>query len=252
MKFISYVLAALFLLLNSASAQNSANFSFDKNDKKAELTYKVLSQEQNTNQNSELTLTNIQATEKSSGLAMIMSLVLPGAGHYYIDRMDVGKYFAAGEAASWLGFAGLNIYGDAIRNDSRTYAFEVAGANKTSDDEYYTNVGFYMNINDYNNDKLARGEYDKLYDVNKMSWYWNTAQEQGTFETQRKKSERVLNARVIFTTALIVNRITSAISALILANQQNTLLRNTQIKSELIKGANNTYDGLSLNFIKYF
>lgn len=247
MKFIFCVLASLTLLLNSVSAQNSA-------DKKADLTYKVLSQEQNTTENLNSNLTDLQATsEKSPGLAMIMSLVLPGAGHLYIDRMDVGKYFAAGEAASWIGFAGLNIYGDAIRNDSRTYAYEVSGADKNiTDDEYYTNVGFYMNINDYNNDMLARGQYDKLYDVNKMSWYWNTAGEQGTFETQRKKSERILNARVIFTTALIVNRITSAISALILANQQNTLLRNTQIKSELIKGANNTYDGLSLNFIKTF
>lgn len=247
MKFIFCVLASLTLLLNSVSAQNSA-------DKKADLTYKVLSQEQNTTENLNSNLADLQAaTEKSPGLAMIMSLVLPGAGHLYIDRMDVGKYFAAGEAASWIGFAGLNIYGDAIRNDSRTYAYEVSGANKTiTDDEYYTNVGFYMNINDYNNDMLARGQYDKLYDVNKMAWYWNTAGEQGTFETQRKKSERILNARVIFTTALIVNRITSAISALILANQQNTLLRNTQIKSELIKGANNTYDGLSLNFIKTF
>lgn len=247
MKFIFCVLASLTLVLNSVSAQNSA-------DKKADLTYKVLSQEQNTTENFNSNLTDLQATsEKSPGLAMIMSLVLPGAGHLYIDRMDVGKYFAAGEAASWIGFAGLNIYGDAIRNDSRTYAYEVSGADKNiTDDEYYTNVGFYMNINDYNNDKLARGEYDKLYDVNKMSWYWNTAEEQGTFETQRKKSERILNARVIFTTALIVNRITSAISALILTNQQNTLLRNTQIKSELIKGANNTYDGLSLNFIKTF
>lgn len=247
MKFIFCVLASLTLVFNSVSAQNSA-------DKKADLTYKVLSQEQNTTENLNSNLTDLQAaTEKSPGLAMIMSLVLPGAGHLYIDRMDVGKYFAAGEAASWIGFAGLNIYGDAIRNDSRTYAYEVSGADKNiTDDEYYTNVGFYMNINDYNNDMLARGQYDKLYDVNKMAWYWNTAGEQGTFETQRKKSERILNARVIFTTALIVNRITSAISALILANQQNTLLRNTQIKSELIKGANNTYDGLSLNFIKTF
>jgi hypothetical protein len=247
MKFISYVLASLILFLNSASAQNSA-------DKKAELTYKFLNQKQTSDLNFQDNLTDLQATsEKSSGLAMIMSLVLPGAGHFYIDRMDVGKYFVAGEAASWIGFAGFNIFGDAIRSDSRSYAHQIAGANKNiSDDEYYTNIGFYMNIYDYNNDKLARGEYDQLYDVNKFYWYWNSAEEQGTFETQRKKSERMYNKRVIFTTAMIVNRITSAISALILANQQNTLLRNTQLKSELIKGANNTFDGLSLNFIKNF
>lgn len=251
MKFIFCVLASLTLLLNSVSAQNS-QISITTSDRKADLTYKVLSQEQ-TQQDLNSNLTSLQATEKSPGLAMIMSLVLPGAGHFYIDRMDVGKYFVAGEAASWIGFAGLNIYGDAIRNDSRTYAYEVAGANKNNtDDDYYTNVGFYRNVYDYNNDMLARGQYDKLYDVNTNYWNWNTAAEQGTFETQRKKSERVLNARVIFTTALIVNRITSAISALILANQQNTLLKNTQIKSELIKGAYDRYDGLSLNFIKTF
>lgn len=31
--------------------------------------------------------------KKSTGIALVLSLLLPGAGHYYLDRMDVGKYF---------------------------------------------------------------------------------------------------------------------------------------------------------------
>lgn len=229
---------------------NSANSQQDKQNRELELTYNILNQSPVSDT---LPKTQIKSSGKSGGLAMLLSLVVPGAGHYYLNRMDVGKYFVAGEAASWLGFVGLNIYGDAVKDDARQFAVQYSGANSTiTDDEYYTNIGFYRNIFDYNNDKLARGEFDKVYDVEKFYWYWNSADEQGTFETQRKKSERIFNARIIFTTGLIVNRLTSALSALLLANSNTTILRNSKIQTEFLKGANNKIDGMSLTFTKGF
>ncbi|HCA42849.1 MAG TPA: hypothetical protein DEP28_06300 [Bacteroidetes bacterium] len=244
MKFLFLTLSLLMLISNSANSQQ------DKQNRELELTYNILNQSPVSDT---LPKTQIKSSGKSGGLAMLLSLVVPGAGHYYLNRMDVGKYFVAGEAASWLGFVGLNIYGDAVKDDARQFAVQYSGANSTiTDDEYYTNIGFYRNIFDYNNDKLARGEFDKVYDVEKFYWYWNSADEQGTFETQRKKSERIFNARIIFTTGLIVNRLTSALSALLLANSNSTILRNSKIQTEFLKGANNKIDGMSLTFTKGF
>lgn len=244
MKFLFLTLSIIVLISNSANSQQ------DKQNRELELTYNILNQSPVSDT---LPKTQIKSSGKSGGLAMLLSLVVPGAGHYYLNRMDVGKYFVAGEAASWLGFVGLNIYGDAVKDDARQFAVQYSGANSTiTDDEYYTNIGFYRNIFDYNNDKLARGEFDKVYDVEKFYWYWNSADEQGTFETQRKKSERIFNARIIFTTGLIVNRLTSALSALLLANSNSTILRNSKIQTEFLKGANNKIDGMSLTFTKGF
>lgn len=244
MKFLFLSLSILVLISNSANSQQ------DKQNRELELTYNILNQSPVSDT---LPKTQIKSSGKSGGLAMLLSLVVPGAGHYYLNRMDVGKYFVAGEAASWLGFVGLNIYGNAVKDDARQFAVQYSGANSTiTDDEYYTNIGFYRNIFDYNNDKLARGEFDKVYDVEKFYWYWNSVEEQGTFETQRKKSERIFNAKIIFTTGLIVNRLTSALSALLLANSNTTILRNSKIQTEFLKGANNKIDGMSLTFTKGF
>jgi hypothetical protein len=168
-------------------------------------------------------LNKIAQSKKNPGLAMLLSFVLPGAGHYYVNRMDVGKYFVVAEATSWLGVLGLNIYGDAVRDDSRKFAVEHARINNQGkDDEYYANVGNYNNVYEYNDDKLRRGEYDKLYEVNSFFWNWDDINNRDSFENQRRSSERIYNSRIIFGSALIVNRIVSGVSALILANSVNS------------------------------
>ncbi|HRE42081.1 MAG TPA: hypothetical protein PLG90_12190 [Ignavibacteria bacterium] len=244
MKYIFLSLSILMLSTYPAYSQQ------DNPNRELELTNKILNQ---SSVSDTLKKTIVKSSNKSGGLAMILSLVVPGAGHYYLNRMDVGKYFVAGEAASWLGLIGLNVYGDAVRDDARQFAIQYSGANSSvTEDEYYTNVGFYMNIFDYNNDKLARGEFDKVYDVEKFYWYWNSAADQGTFETQRKKSERIFNTKIIFTTGLIVNRLTSALSSLLLANSNTTILKNSKFQTEFLKGSNNKIDGMSLTFTKGF
>ena len=158
-----------------------------------------------------------------------------------------------GEAASWLGFAGLNIYGNALREDARTFAAENSGLDKSGKpDDYFANVGNFNSVYEYNNDKLLKGQYSQLYDVNTYFWNWDNVTNKDSFEEQRKKSERVYNTRVVFGTTLIVNRIVSAISALILANKKsdsNTL----NIQPELLqKNYGVGVDGLKLNISKNF
>jgi hypothetical protein len=197
---------------------------------------------------------NTEGTNKSPFVSFFLSLLLPGAGHWYADRLDVGKYFLASEAACWFGVVGLNLYGNSIRDDSRSFASVHSGLNKSGkDDDYYSNVGNFANIYDYNNDKLQKGQYDKLYDVNSYFWSWDNSNNMMTFDNQRKKSERVYNDRIIFGTGLIVNRLISGISALILTNKGNNSRSSgsIHINSELIK-TNNKYDGLRLNFVKTF
>ena len=225
----------------------------DNNFKKLELSDKIVNSEEFSPEN-DVELEKISASKKSVGISMVLSLLLPGAGHYYLDRMDAGQYFLLGEGASWLGLIGVNVYSTVIRNNAETFAKDYAQANTDGKgDEYFVNIGNFKNIYDYNNEKLSFGEFDKVYrDINNYYWNWDSEENQFRYKAQRGESERIKNTTIIFGSALIVNRIASAISAIILTNQHNSALSNIKLNSELMTGFNNRIDGVQLNFIKGF
>jgi hypothetical protein len=228
-------------------SQKNTDNSFNK---KQDLTDKILK----TNYKDSIENKESVHSKKNPAISIFLSLLLPGAGHLYAGRMDVGKYFVVSEAACWLGVIGLDLYGSALQNDSRTYAAEHSGLNKNGkDDNYFSNVGGFDNIYLYNNDKLAKGQWDQLYDVNTNYWNWDNSTNRNNFDLQRKKSVRTYDTRIIFATGLIVNRIISAISAIILTNKvNNNTSSGIRINSEIIRNAEYKYDGLKLNFFKSF
>ncbi len=190
-------------------------------------------------------------SHKSPGISALLSAVLPGAGHFYAGRMDVGAYFLGAEAAMWLGLFGVNYYGGILKDDSRSFASVHAELTKEGkDDDYFANVGNYMNIYLYNNDKLQSGQYNMLYDINTHFWNWDTQSNQGEFEQQRKRSERTYNLSTIFVTGLIINRLISGISAVVVTNTGNT--KGIKVSSGFTSSPENAIDGIKLNFVKSF
>jgi hypothetical protein len=162
--------------------------------------------------------TSLAESKKSPGLALLLSLILPGSGHYYLNRMDVGKYFFGADVASWVGYISLNVYGNSVNDDAISFSTQHADVNTSNkDDNYYANVGNYNNIYEYNNAQLTYGAYSMLYNVDQNYWNWDNVNNRNTFESQRKSSERILNSRIIFGSLLIANRIMAGISAYIIA-----------------------------------
>jgi len=197
---------------------------------------------------------NTAKSKKSPGLALLFSLVLPGAGHFYLDRMDVGKYFLGADAAGWLGLVSMNIYGDAIQDDSRSYSSTHAAINDpgNKNDDFYKNIGSFNNVYEYNNDKLTRGEYSLLYNPQQNFWNWDNTDNRNFYESQRKKSERVYNNRIIFSSILIANRIVSGISAFFIANNAGKSSSALNISPELLYKEDLSFDGVKLNFNRNF
>ncbi len=250
LKPVFIIVLSLFIISNSFAQESNLNPDVYK---KIDLTNKVVNSEEYTPQGV-YDVAGLTAEKKSAGISLLLSLVLPGAGHYYLDRMDVGQYFMLADGISWLGFAGVNIYGNYLRDNAETFATDHAGVNREGkDDDYYTNIGNYISIYEYNNAKLSTGEYNKVYyDVDAYYWNWDTQDNFIRYESQKEESERVKNTSVIFVSALIVNRVTSALSALLLTNAHNSALSNIRINSEVTKNFKNEIDGLQLNFVKQF
>ena len=197
---------------------------------------------------------SVQQSKKSPGLALLFSLIIPGSGHYYINRMDVGKYFFAADVASWLGYISLTVYGDNVNDDSKTYSVEHAQVTNTDNknDDYWTNIGSYGNIYEYNNSQLQLGNYGSLYDVNQYYWDWDNQDNLNTYESQRRSSERIYNTRIVFGSLLIVNRVASAISAYLIASKQGKKSTSFNVYPELLYKNQYAFDGLKINLSKDF
>lgn len=241
------IIIAIFSFLFSGIMQAQTITDSERNFKVMNLTDMIL-KDTITEMKSDLKATTNQ---KSPAISALLSAVLPGAGHFYAGRMDVGAYFLGAEAAMWLGIFGVNYYGGILRDDSRSFASVHAGLIKEGkDDDYFANVGNYMNIYMYNNEKLQSGQYNMLYDVNTYFWNWDSQSNQGEFDQQRKRSERTYNLSTIFVTGLIINRLVSGISAIVLTNSANS--KGLKVSSGFTTSPHNSIDGIKLNFVKSF
>lgn len=196
----------------------------------------------------------ITASKKSPGVALLLSLVLPGAGHYYLDRMDVGKYFLGADAVGWIGLVTMNVYGNSVQDDARSYSAIHADITNPGgqDDDFYTNIGSYNSVYEYNNAKLSTGEYNSLYSTTANYWDWDNMDNRNFYNSQRKQSERIYNNRIVFSSLLIVNRIVAGISAYLIGNNTGKKSESVSLSPELLYKKDLTLDGFLLNINKNF
>lgn len=244
--------AVIFSLFQFSESYSQNGDLLNKNKSIYNLTEEFL----NTNVTKDkVTLNTTQATsQKSPALALLLSVILPGAGHFYIDRMDVGKYFFGIDVASWIGYATLDVYGNNVNDDAVTYSVQHAEVTNpdNKDDDYFTNVGSFNNIYEYNDDQLQRGQYGSLYDVNQYYWDWDNVENRNIFESQRKSGERILNTRIVFSSLLIANRVVCGISAYLLTNKPKSKTSSLNIEPEFLYKDDYSFDGVKINLSKNF
>jgi hypothetical protein len=155
------------------------------------------------------------AGKKSVGLAALYSLLLPGMGELYADGFSSGKYFLLAEGLLWLGYAGLEVYGNTLQDDARSFAAANAGVNPAGkDDQYFVDIGNFMNIRDYNEKQARDREVDRIYTPETAyAWQWRTDADRSQYRAQRIKAEEMWNGKKFVAAALIINHVASAINA---------------------------------------
>jgi hypothetical protein len=189
---------------------------------------------------------NTSEKKKSPFLAVVYSLILPGAGEYYTNRFDVGKYSFAGEVGLWILYTGMNIHGYQVRNDGRSFARLHAGFNdENKNDNYYVDVSNFMNIYDFNDKKLRDRNSIAIYDPNSiMAWQWDSDANRSKFRDMRVNADDILNNTKFVVAAMIANRIFSAVNAARLTSGYNSNLSVSMAPT----GFENRFDGFTLNF----
>jgi hypothetical protein len=152
---------------------------------------------------------------KSAGLAVLYSLLLPGLGELYVENFASGKYFLIAEGTLWLGYAAVEIHANGLRDDARSFAVAQAGVSVAGkDDQFFVDIGNFLNTGDYNDKKLRDRDPGKLYDpLAGYSWRWETDAARMTFRDQRVGSETMYNNRKFVGAAILINHLMSAINA---------------------------------------
>ncbi len=195
--------------------------------------------------------------KKSVGLAAIYSLLVPGMGELYTGAFSSGKYFLTAEGVLWLTFTGFQLFGDALKNDARAFAAARAGVNLAGkDDQYFIDIGNFLNINDYNQKKLRDRDPSKLYDpAAGYAWQWDSDASRAMYRDQRVASDNMYNDRLFVVGAVLVNHVASAINAARSAISHNKELENSlgdlHFKADVMGGIAHPH-GILLTVIKEF
>jgi len=201
-------------------------------------------------------LDEIRQERKSTFLAVVYSLVLPGMGELYAERFDVGKYSLIAEVGLWLTYTGFQLYGTWLQDDARAFAVTHAGINPNGkDDQFYVNVGNFLNTYDYNDKKLRDRDPGKVYNDPSYFWQWDSDANRARFRDLRVSADNVFNNSRFVIAAVIINHIISAINAARLTSKYNTALETRtssfEIRASVLGGFMHP-DGIVITLQKNF
>jgi hypothetical protein len=163
---------------------------------------------------SEVSLFDVKAeSQQSLTSAMLISLALPGMGHYYVDKPKSAFIYLSADMVSLFGAVVFNTLADNREKSARSYAVSSAGIQKPpSGEAYWRHVGACMDAAEYNESvELSRGSQDNLYQSTETWWRWPDNENMEEYNAQRQKARNFRVASSFFVGALVVNRILSTV-----------------------------------------
>ncbi len=145
-------------------------------------------------------------------LILMKSVILPGWGEHSIDHHKRGYIFNSTELLGWLSFAAFTIYNTQTHDDMKAFASDHAGINPSEkDNQYYTDIGNYIDIYAYNDQKRRYRQIDKIYDTENMFWAWDSDKNKTKFDKMRFNSRLAKRNASLVISSLILNRLLSVI-----------------------------------------
>jgi len=145
--------------------------------------------------------------------ALLLSVLLPGAGQYYADSKFKGEVFMGVEATIWSAFIAYRVYGGWKKDDYKDFAAAHAGVDNTGkDNQFYDWVSFYDNREDFNQyGRLYYPDRDYLPDNKSYYWQWDSEANRMEFKNIKNASETAFRNSSFLIGLAIVNRIVAGI-----------------------------------------
>lgn len=161
---------------------------------------------------------------KSLGKALMLSLVMPGAGQQYLGNHGRARLMYVSEGAVWATFAGFRIQGTMREDKYREIAELYAGVDGEMDDDYYLALAHYRSSEDYNIDVMREArllypdEREKqlaYFEANGYfgdeGWVWESDERREDFKLTRTRSRESYRRAVLTTGFAVLSRLVSLI-----------------------------------------
>jgi TM2 domain-containing membrane protein YozV len=168
--------------------------------------------------------------QKSPGLAVLMSLVLPGSGEFYMGRRGQATAFFSSEIVLWTGLLFNTLYADHLKDEYRTYAVQYAGVQlQGKDKQYWIDIGKYNSLYDFNEQRRRDRFFSALYpEDGNYFWLWDEENNRLRYDGKRIRAQEISNQDVYFYASILLNHLVSGINALRLARKHNRQLIENQ------------------------
>lgn len=169
---------------------------------------------------------------KSTSRAALYSLLIPGAGQYYIEGSSFkAKLFFGIEAGLWMSYFGFRKYGDFKESAAKGWAALHAGANPNNgDEEYWIKMTYYDNRDRNEDDGLGYNQMALVYDRDGALlfpetplyyWNWDSRESRQKYRNLRNESKTAYERSDLSVGLVLANHIVSAIEAFFSASRHN-------------------------------
>lgn len=202
---------------------------------------------------------------KSADRAALFSLLLPGAGQYYIEKTSFkAKLFFGIESSLWFAYAGFRKYGTFKEDAAKGWAVVNASAYAdNTDEDYWIRMTYYDNRDKNEDDGLGYNQMAAVYDrddavlfpeTSNYYWNWSNRDSRQKYRNLRNQSKTALERADIAVGILIANHVVSAIEAYFAAGRHNRHLEFADTGLKLKYGLRPSFNNpaLTISLTKNF
>jgi len=153
---------------------------------------------------------------KSTTKAMLLSLLLPGAGEYYADNKTHSRIFLGIEGSIWGSFFAFRTYGSWKKRDYKGFAALHAGVSLSGkNDDFFEDITYYSNRDEYNQfARLYNGDQAVIYPENDFwNWEWDSQDSKGRYRELRNQSKSAYRKALYMVGLAALNRVVSVLDA---------------------------------------
>jgi hypothetical protein len=171
---------------------------------------------------------------KSKAQAALFSLLLPGAGQYYVGNQFNARLFLGIECGMWLSYYGFHQYANYTKESARAWAILKAGADpNNTDDLYWVKMTYYDNRD--RNEEAGFGYNQMIAVIDRENavlfpetpnyyWNWDNKADRDKYRNLRNQSKTANRRAGLFLGGVVVNHVVSAVEALFAAGKYNRRL----------------------------
>ena len=172
---------------------------------------------------------------ESQWTAVGLSLLLPGAGHFYAGAGDRGKIFLGAEAVIWSLALVFDRREAWKSQDAVDYAVTHAELDPTGkDDEFLEKLEFYQNRDEYNTaGRIIDPSRPYLPETPDTYWQWDDSTSREAYRDLRNSAETASRNRTFAFYAALLNRVVAAVDAFRIAHGNKVHSKQEGLKVSL-------------------